>query len=401
MDKSIQDIIFYFINYNSIANQLYNSQQQQVNETKVVEHSLNSNSLKAISYSEMNSATGSNFYGNGVSNIITRDSVFFALIVIILFYTFYRREKKMILENNTFKQILNHTPTLMILEINFFSSLVKTVSPILAPSDKMSSKNQNLYCQLLNTIELQKNQIVPIVSFCEALNIQIESLQKIILSPERTSKGGVVIKSICGKKKYRFSGKFDPITLVFTGLVLDISEEDNQLKKLKHILAHDPLTGLPNRYHLDKKIQKFCQKSETDNCSIFFIDLNKFKQINDTYGHDIGDQVLKHVSKQFQIYKDNSILPIRLSGDEFLIVKRGVDSLEHANSFITTYLNNVSSEIFTADGNSDCKIKINLSYGGVLFNKYETQVNSIIKYADEKMYEMKKGLSSSNIAIFN
>eukprot|EP01132_Coremiostelium_polycephalum_P002295 gene2295-2831_t len=272
----------------------------------------------------------------------TRDTILGLLVLLILVYTFYRREKKIVQYANTFKQILHFTPTIILLEINFHTCQVKT-------------------------------------------SIQIKGE---------------------GQKKYRFTGKFDIDHSTFSGVVLDISEEESELKKLKYILAHDPLTGLQNRYRLNQKIQKFCNKSSTDLCALFFIDLNKFKTINDTYGHEIGDQVLKHVSNQFQLHKDDSIMPVRLSGDEFLILKRCVENVDQADSFIHQYLEKVSSKPFTTDGDSISPpqvIPIQLSYGGVVFQKSETEVGSIIKSADEKMYQMKRGNqgSQTNVILFN
>eukprot|EP01133_Synstelium_polycarpum_P012223 gene12223-14313_t len=224
--------------------------------------------------------------------------------------------------------------------------------------------------------------------FCQSLGVSSNSLSKAVASMSSDTRN-IIVKSpkAMGDKQYRLSGRFDSSTCTFRGIAIDTTDEQTQLRRLKHSLAHDPLTGLKNRYCLNQRIQKFCAKSTTEMCSIFFVDLNKFKAINDTHGHENGDRVLKHLSNQFTLHQDDSLLPIRLSGDEFLIVRRNIQSVEEVNSYIQSYISRVCQQpVLLSDGITS--VTLSLSVGGVCFQKSLTQqtcLDQIIKSADSKI----------------
>ncbi|EFA79490.1 hypothetical protein PPL_07541 [Heterostelium album PN500] len=296
-------------------------------------------------------------------------------IVICCIYKYLKADRQIIQYANTFKEILDHTPTLILVEICFSGRrLVKTSNPVLSRQSQDQILSYDHQQQSINQSSIE--------SFCEHYGLDAFNLER-VLSTSMTRDS--IVKGN-NSQKYRFTGTYDSNTQTFKGVIFDISQEESELKRLKYILAHDPLTGLQNRYRLNQKIQKFCSKSTTDLCAVFFIDVNKFKQINDTYGHDSGDLVLKHLSERLQESQGNDTLPIRLSGDEFLVVKRGISSIEDANQYIVNYLNGVAAApVQVATGVS---IYLSLSYGGVVFQKSETapqSVDQIIKSADEKI----------------
>ncbi|KYR02319.1 hypothetical protein DLAC_01150 [Tieghemostelium lacteum] len=320
-----------------------------------------------------------------------RDLIFALMFVIFIIYNLYKRENSNSMVH-TFKKILNFTPTLIILEINFKLNMVKTANPI--------DIDQSFEYININSNSSQHRNLIPFEQFCEYLQLNASQLSQIIRqSPEQSDRTfkGLIVKGQ-GDKKYRITGKFDEKSLVFCGVILDISEEKSELKKMKKMASRDALTGLYNRNMLNQKIQKFCSQSQSDLCSINFLDLNDFKQINDNYGHEVGDQVLKHLSSQFLLNNmDGSILPIRLSGDEFLIVKRGVESVDQANTFINEYISKISSVPFQLSSSEQQKtnLLLKLSFGGVAFKKSsssfsESDISAMINTADSKMYEMKK-----------
>ncbi|EGG20344.1 hypothetical protein DFA_07468 [Cavenderia fasciculata] len=285
---------------------------------------------------------------------------YIAFCIIVFLYTIQKRDKK---SSSRFMEILSSNQSISILEINFNNRIVRT-----------------------------NNSSVSLEQFCQSYVIDSITLQNnIISSMNQFSPSDVQIKSKSCSSYYRLTGKYDASTNVFQGIMIDNTQEKQQLNKLKNTLTHDALTGLQNRYHLNNKIQKFCAKSSSEQCSIYFIDLNKFKQINDTHGHDNGDVVLRSVADRFQQFADESVLPVRLSGDEFLIVKRNVESNTQADQFISSYLSSVQCD--TVQLNNSTSIKVTLSFGGVVFNKSQsTQTDKLIKCADERMYQMKKNL---------
>ncbi|EGG25138.1 hypothetical protein DFA_03385 [Cavenderia fasciculata] len=265
---------------------------------------------------------------------------YMAFCIIVLLYTVHKREKKLTRSASHFMEILSLTPAITILEINFHKRIVKSTNPL-------SSNNNN------NKSDLQSNEgFIFIEEFCQSHEIDPVVLHNMIASSMNPfTPSDIQIKCKNSSSNYRLSGK----------------------------------------YRLNNKIEKFCNKSSSDLCSIFFIDLNHFKQINDTYGHDNGDVVLKSVANRFQQLADESVLPVRLSGDEFLIVKRNVESTEHANQFIDGFLSSVSSDCINLT--NETNIKVSLSFGGVVFTKSQsTSTEKLIKCADERMYQMKKNL---------
>ncbi|EGG22457.1 hypothetical protein DFA_04583 [Cavenderia fasciculata] len=267
-------------------------------------------------------------------------------------------------------EIISNVQSILILEIDFFKNTVK-----------YNNNKPN-----------GSTEIISIKQFCQSYKINQDILKKRITSFNCT----ILDFSI---KNYRLSGKYIEKTSLFQGIIIDNSQEKLKLKRLKNTLSIDPLTGLQNRYQLYKKIQKFCSISNTDHCAIYFIDLDHFKQINDIHGHDNGDVVLRSVANRFQKYADESVLPVRLSGDEFLIVKRDIESTEQANQFINQYLSNVQSENINLV-NCKTNIKVSLSFGGVVFTKSQsTMVDKLIKKSDQLMYQMKKNNHNNSCII--
>ena len=138
----------------------------------------------------------------------------------------------------------------------------------------------------------------------------------------------------------------------------------------------DILTGVYNRKILyDKKL--------TDYKFFFFIDINQFKQINDTYGHLIGDEILKIIAKRLEnVFKEEDLI-IRYGGDEFLVCLKDNNSVSIDN--VKERIKNIiNKEIIFKDQ----KIKISASIGTFVKNENEP-LNVIIEKADELMYKDK------------
>lgn len=102
----------------------------------------------------------------------------------------------------------------------------------------------------------------------------------------------------------------------------DISEQKEYEDKLKHDALHDVLTGLPNRRHFSKELLKTIEacKQSDQRLALMMLDIDDFKSINDTYGHDIGDEVIKEFGSRIQQLLGNRAMVARLGGDEFVIM---------------------------------------------------------------------------------
>ncbi len=166
-----------------------------------------------------------------------------------------------------------------------------------------------------------------------------------------------------------------------------------EAKDNAYLANHDPLTDLPNRRYVTELLEESLEmaKQEDKILAILFLDLNGFKQVNDVYGHNVGDEVLKIVAKrlEFAVREGDSIS--RLAGDEFLV---GLLMEEEGFSEV-----NIMSAKFTAmiskpmniDGMS---IKIGVSIGIAAYPMHGNKINVLINIADKKMYKTKKGVQN-------
>ncbi len=160
-----------------------------------------------------------------------------------------------------------------------------------------------------------------------------------------------------------------------------------QKDNLHHQARHDSLTGLGNRLLFEESLDEFISISQdtTDLFALFFIDLDKFKQINDTLGHKVGDKVLQEASNRLDnlISEDDTLA--RLGGDEFTIIMKVDDYKESAvlGQKILVKL----EEVLCID---EHKLYISSSIGISLYPKDDTDATNLIKYADIAMYKAKE-----------
>lgn len=169
-------------------------------------------------------------------------------------------------------------------------------------------------------------------------------------------------------------------------------EAENEVKKQKTILHyqanHDPLTGLPNRVLFSERLKQGIEKAKLKQkkLALFFIDLDKFKEINDSLGHEIGDKVLTIVSKQLKmsIRKEDSLA--RLAGDEFTII---MDDLRdtHDASILAHDILNVLVEPIQVD---EHVLYISSSIGISIYPQDADGPKDLLKYADTAMYSAKE-----------
>lgn len=168
----------------------------------------------------------------------------------------------------------------------------------------------------------------------------------------------------------------------------DVKDEEilKSIEEYKKLALHDQLTGLPNRRYidsfLDSKIKEY--KSLGVPFGVAFIDIDKLKVFNDTYGHDVGDEVLKMLSKVFIEVTRTSDLVGRWGGEEFIGIFVGINKAD---------LYKISEKIrMLAEKSSlrekDEELKVTISIGATLVSKEDT-IEKIVKRADELLYESK------------
>ncbi len=181
--------------------------------------------------------------------------------------------------------------------------------------------------------------------------------------------------------------------VVFLGLLLYSSNNSNQLiQQIYYQAQHDPLTGLYNRRYfteyLDQMLNALASKNKF--AYMLLIDLDYFKTINDSLGHDVGDQLLIEVTQRIKKYCEKTHLISRIGGDEFMISSYEFDNekicLAHVNAFAQK-LGEILKETYVIDYNH---LHISASIGVRILDGKVTKVNEVIKDADIAMYDVKE-----------
>lgn len=165
-------------------------------------------------------------------------------------------------------------------------------------------------------------------------------------------------------------------------------EVDKKTLELKELAFKDPLTGLPNRRYLNDHFASLIENiSQSKKLGAFiYFDLDNFKSINDTIGHDIGDQVLIEIAKRLSNNIPSSDKVIRLGGDEFVIVVTEADSVEAIKDKAQSILN-CTQQIITIDHR---EFKQSTSLGITVIPQHGSQLLSLMQCADVALYEAKR-----------
>ncbi|MFA6807463.1 MAG: EAL domain-containing protein [Eubacteriales bacterium] len=172
------------------------------------------------------------------------------------------------------------------------------------------------------------------------------------------------------------------LNLVFS----DITEKNKLTNDLIYMSAHDNLTKLPNRNSFYKHLNQSIIRKDKNYTAVMFMDIDRFKFVNDNFGHDVGDQLLIKVAKRIQKELSCKDIVARYGGDEFAIILNDVVNEDEINN--TAYkLIQACSERFIIDKS---ELYISLSIGIAIFPEHCGDANSLIKNADIAMYSAKK-----------
>ena len=166
----------------------------------------------------------------------------------------------------------------------------------------------------------------------------------------------------------------------------DITELKVIQEQLKHLAGHDPLTGLANRTlffeHFHQRLKDAGRKNGM--FVVVFIDLDNFKEINDTYGHNAGDQVLKRVAAELRGYLRTNDIIARFGGDEFAGIFNIVSPADGS-----TIMEKILKQVGSVINCNKFEINIHLSVGMSVFPQDGDSVDQLLKKADDNMYAMK------------
>jgi len=170
-----------------------------------------------------------------------------------------------------------------------------------------------------------------------------------------------------------------------------VEQRTNQLKsandQLKEIAYYDTLTGLANRSLLAEQLRLVITQAKRDHkkAAILFIDLDGFKPVNDTYGHTVGDIVLKEVALRLHNLTRESDLASRPGGDEFVIVLSTIHEDIHAITFAQKIISSINEPFYVNSNEINLGASVGISY----YPADGDTVEKLIGYADMAMYEAK------------
>lgn len=180
------------------------------------------------------------------------------------------------------------------------------------------------------------------------------------------------------------------------GTADDITREKNQqqalmsaVTKLEHLSQTDSLTGLANRREILSQLSDEIARMERGQkaSTLVYVDLNKFKEINDKYGHKVGDNALVEFSQQMKSMLRDSDRFGRIGGDEFVILLYGADDKE-----TEIFFERIAQHDFTLNVNNTSVVPITFSVGWVTWSAEISTVEEWLDKADEVMYEKKHNL---------
>ncbi len=173
------------------------------------------------------------------------------------------------------------------------------------------------------------------------------------------------------------------------GVNRDITDRILEAERLHHLAHYDQLTKIPNRYLLLDRVTHLIEQSKrnTANFALLYIDLDKFKIINDTKGHAFGDQVLIEVALRLKQSVRNSDTIARIGGDEFVLLLENITNKNAVTQIVET-LNKTLNRIFHIN---DEGFEIRCSIGVAIYPDQGTTTDTLLAVADKAMYKAKQG----------
>ncbi|HSH96870.1 MAG: EAL domain-containing protein [Methylophilaceae bacterium] len=180
----------------------------------------------------------------------------------------------------------------------------------------------------------------------------------------------------------------------YVGVFADISELKHSQNRLNELVNHDSLTGLPNRTLLNELLSHAIKRAEREQnqLAVLFIDLDRFKAINDSLGHQVGDKLLYEVANRIKLAVRDSDVVARLGGDEFLVMMDMIKHKQDVELVTKKIIKSLQAE-FVIDGRD---LFIGASVGIALYPEHSMEVDGLVNAADIAMYHVKNSGKNSH-----
>ncbi|MCW8933876.1 MAG: sensor domain-containing diguanylate cyclase [Gammaproteobacteria bacterium] len=171
------------------------------------------------------------------------------------------------------------------------------------------------------------------------------------------------------------------------GINRDITERKNEIEHLKHLAHYDFLTKIPNRSLLFDRVEHLIARSKRDKLSfaLFYIDLDNFKNFNDTKGHAYGDQILVEVALRLKQCIRSSDTVARIGGDEFILVLENITDKSYIKIILETITITLKTNFIVDNEN----IYVDCSIGVATYPDNGKTMDELLAIADSAMYKIK------------
>ncbi len=178
------------------------------------------------------------------------------------------------------------------------------------------------------------------------------------------------------------------VPLYTVAQIQEVTDKKKQAEELSYQAYYDALTGLVNRNQLEQSLDKSIAAAlrSQKNFSVFFLDLDHFKEVNDNLGHDVGDELLKVVAERLKSSVRLTDVAARLGGDEFILVLNGVSTPDAAAGFAEKIMSVMSKPIIVRGHELNVGVSIGISF----FPNDGADYDSLIKSADLALYRSKE-----------
>jgi hypothetical protein len=182
------------------------------------------------------------------------------------------------------------------------------------------------------------------------------------------------------------------------GIATDITEKKDFEEHLRHMAQYDALTKLPNRALFSDRLQQtFTTARRTrEHFGLMFIDLDKFKPVNDTYGHEAGDLLLKDAANRMQGCVRESDTVARIGGDEFVVLLASLKHDQDAHE-VGEKIRHALNQPFKISGNT---LNISSSIGIAIYPAHGDDEKELVKHADLAMYYAKEN-GRNNVTVYH
>lgn len=221
----------------------------------------------------------------------------------------------------------------------------------------------------------------------QPLNNLGEVAGAIARSPDRWSRASEAGPGEVADLARTFNSMVDTLQLKAQTLDLQLKEQARTEARLDFLAHYDQITGLANRVQFHKELPRAAERARRagNNLAVVFLDLDDFKLVNDTLGHDIGDRLLRAAAERLTQSLRKGDFVCRLGGDEFTLILEGITSLRTAVQVVSKLIETLA-EAYDIDDNS---LHVGVSAGIALYPVQTDDLSDLLRFADIAMYQAK------------